>query len=63
MESIFFDRPHAQRSLGVAREVNSIAKNNMTPKDAQRITSNIQRNGGDGKAQSRIDSAAARNKK
>ena len=47
----------------MAREVNSIAKNNMTPKDAQRITSNIQRNGGDGKAQSRIDSAAARNKK
>lgn len=63
MESIFFDRPQTQRSLGLSWEVNSIGKNTMTREAAERITSHIQKNGGDSEAQSRIDSAAARNEK
>lgn len=63
MESIFFDRPQPQRSLGQSREVNSIAKNSMTREAAARITANIQSKGGDRDAQSRIDSAAAKNDK
>lgn len=43
--------------------MNSIAKNTMTREAAGRITANIQSKGGDAKAQSRIDSAAARNEK